>query len=796
MVPVVRSRLIRFGVFEVDFGSGELFKSGHKVRIEEQPFRVLSILLEKPGQLVTRKELQQRLWPQDTFVDFEHSLNVDIQRLRHVLGDSAENPGFIETLPRRGYRFIYPLERLPLDTPSPIPSPSPSSMAGLSSSTTQPDASLPQAEENVLKPFQLEMPAVQVAPGISRPEGPGVDESRVGEGAPLTDLWRRTVLAQFSRNAGRWRLWLAGILAVVFVVLSLAWWGSRRPAPPPELKQRRLTTNSSENPVSGGAISPDGKYFAYADSAGIHLQLIETHEERLLAKGSGVPSDAGWFNIAWFPDGTRLLATLSEAGERPSAWVVSVLGGNTRRLRDDAISMSVSPDGSHIAYTSGSGQNTYREIWLMSPQGERPERVLGLDENNFALRVEWGPDSRRMAYWKQFLAPDRVENSIETCTIKGTEHTVVVVEPRLASFCWIPQGYIVYSRVESLAPTAIDSNLWKIPVVFQTGKPAGDPTKFTNWAGFEIRHLSASADGKRITFNKRTVQAQVYVGELEAGGTGMKPPRRLTLDEAADYPSAWTGDGKAVLFYSDRSGSAGLYEQDIDQATAQTLLSGADILGDVRLSPDGSWLLYVVGPEEIGSSTAVRVMRMPIHGGSSQLVLEGKNVSGPMIRCTRAPATFCAIGEMSLDMKDMIISSFDPLKGRGGVLKTVETDSTARYDWDLAADGSKLALYKLEEREAHIRLLSLVGGEDREMTVKGWGGLESMDWSPDGRVFYCGSVSSEAATLLRIDMGGLATVLWRKKGAVHTHGVPSPDGRRLAVMGWVMNSNHWMVEGF
>ncbi|HVN82731.1 MAG TPA: winged helix-turn-helix domain-containing protein, partial [Terriglobia bacterium] len=81
MVPQVCPRLVRFGVFEVDLGSGELFKNAQKVHIEEQPFQVLSILLEKPGQLVTRKELQQRLWPQDTFVDFEHSLNVDIQRL-------------------------------------------------------------------------------------------------------------------------------------------------------------------------------------------------------------------------------------------------------------------------------------------------------------------------------------------------------------------------------------------------------------------------------------------------------------------------------------------------------------------------------------------------------------------------------------------------------------------------------------------------------------------------------------------------------------------------------------------
>ena len=661
---------------------------------------------------------------------------------------------------------------------------------------THPTGSLREAEEEFPQPARVVVLPFQVTPGLGSPERPGVEESRQGEGAPLIDRWGRRALAE-SRFEARMRgLFLAGIMAVLFVGFFVAWWGWRRPASSPELRQHRLTTSSSDNPVTTGAISPDGKYLAYADSAGIHVKLIETHEERLLAKGSGVPAEAGWFNIAWFPDGTRLLATLTGTGDRPSAWIVSVLAGETRRLRDDAIGMSVSPDGSRIAYTSGSGQNTYREIWLMSPQGERPERVLGLDENNFALRVEWGPDSRRMAYWKQHLTPDRVENSIETCTVSGTERTVVVVEPRLASFCWIPQGYIVYSRIESLVPPVIGSNLWKIPIILQTGKPVSDPTPLTNWTGFEIRHLSSSADGKRVTFIKRSVQSQVYVGELEVDGTGMKPPRRLTLDETADNPSAWTGDGKAVLFYSDRSGSAGLYEQDIDQATAQALVIGGDILGDVRLSPDGSWLLYLVGPEEIGSSTPVRVMRIPSHGGSSQLVLEGKNVSGPIIRCTRAPATFCAIGEMSPDMKHLVITSFDPIKGRGGVLKTIETDPTAGYDWDLAPDGSTLAFYKLGEREGHIRLLSLKEGLDRELTVKGWGGLQSMDWSPDGRAFYCGSISPEDATLLRIDLEGHATVLWQKKGAIHTHGVPSPDGRRLAIMNWIMNSNLWLVEGF
>src|SRR5271169_3579011 len=102
-------RLLRFGNFEVDLRSGELRKAGVKQKFGGQPFQVLSILLECPGEVVTREELQKRLWP-DTFVDVDHNLNTAINKIREVLGDSAEKPRFVETLPRRGYRFIVPVD--------------------------------------------------------------------------------------------------------------------------------------------------------------------------------------------------------------------------------------------------------------------------------------------------------------------------------------------------------------------------------------------------------------------------------------------------------------------------------------------------------------------------------------------------------------------------------------------------------------------------------------------------------------------------------------------------------------
>lgn len=106
------ARLVRFGNFEVDLESGELRRKGLKVRLQEQPRRILEVLLEQPGEVVTREELRRKLWQPDTFVDFDHSLNTAMMRLREILGDSPDHPRFIETVPRRGYRFIFAVQQI------------------------------------------------------------------------------------------------------------------------------------------------------------------------------------------------------------------------------------------------------------------------------------------------------------------------------------------------------------------------------------------------------------------------------------------------------------------------------------------------------------------------------------------------------------------------------------------------------------------------------------------------------------------------------------------------------------
>src|SRR5512147_401738 len=111
--PADPHRILCFGTFQVDLVSGELRRQGLKIRLQDQPFRLLVLLLDRAGDVVTREKVRETLWPADTYVDFDHSLNTAVRKLREALGDSAEAPRYVETIPRRGYRFIAPVAPLP-----------------------------------------------------------------------------------------------------------------------------------------------------------------------------------------------------------------------------------------------------------------------------------------------------------------------------------------------------------------------------------------------------------------------------------------------------------------------------------------------------------------------------------------------------------------------------------------------------------------------------------------------------------------------------------------------------------
>src|SRR3984957_10530969 len=279
----------RFGVYELDLRAGELRRNGMRVKLQEQPFQVLTQLLEKPGEVVTREELQKRLWPADTFVDFDHSLNAAIRRLRDALGDSAENPTFVETVARRGYRFLAPVTAKANGTSDTI------------------------ATETKLAGPEL------VAPAAAR-----------------FHLW-----------------WIiAGAAAVVLVLFGLKIGlslGQRSTAAPLQVRTSRLTANPVDDRVRAAALSRDGKYLAFSDATGFYLRQIDTGETHSIPLPAGFAAES----LSWFPDSAHMIAALTAPNRAQSLWEISVLGGSARKLSDEGRSPAVSPDGREIAFISG-----------------------------------------------------------------------------------------------------------------------------------------------------------------------------------------------------------------------------------------------------------------------------------------------------------------------------------------------------------------------------------------------------------------------------------------------------------
>ena len=618
--------------------------------------------------------------------------------------------------------------------------------------------------------------------------------------APVTELTseapqepesKRPTIGSFGSFFGRHQKVAISVIAVAVAALGVLWFVVRRSVKaPPELVERRLTFNSSANSLGSAAISPDGKYLAYSDPAGIHVRLLSTGEERPIPTPAGVP--AGLSDVdSWFPNGTELLAHSREAGGHGSMWAVSIMGKSSQELRSDAAGWEVSSDGTRIAFgPTGSGSG--REIWLMDRQGDNPQKVLGLAANESLWSVHWSPDGQRLAYVRAHPGGQLME----TCDLKGTNRTAVVVA-EVRSLCWLPDRRIVYSQGER---RDVDANLWQIGVETATGKPIGRPKRITRWAGADLQAMSASADGTRIVLVKETFPSQVYIGELAAGGTPMSPPRRLTYDDARDWATAWTADSKAVLFTSDRGGKWGVFRQGISQATAEPLIEGRERTNLARLSPDGAWVLYVESsPAATGPIPRQRLMRVPVNGGLPKLVFETTIGWLQNHECARSPANLCVVIEASRELDRLTVTALDPIRGKGKLLRTIETVGPEGFGHSLSPDGSTLAIARGDEPEIHIRLLSMTGGPDRDLAVKGWPSIASIEWSADGKGLYCGSASPQGGTLLYVDLKGTARVLWHSReldGGPFIGGVPSPDGRYLALTGAISHNTAWMVEGF
>ena len=594
----------------------------------------------------------------------------------------------------------------------------------------------------------------------------------------------------------RWRGFAAGVVAVGIVVSAALWLARRQQQPstaPPEIKYRQLTSNSSENWVDGGNISPDGKYLAYSDRDGAHVKLIETGETKTLPQPEEAKSKGVWWGVGpWFPDGTRFLLnayprggdTTFRSSRGTSVWIASVLGGPPHKLRDEAEADSISPDSSLISFGANGGKFGDHEIWLMGPDGEHARRVFAVDEHTWIGGIEWSPDGQSVIYYQ---AEDDNRNSVFVRRdLKGGP--VVTIRPPAIpeEFIWLPGGQLIYRTNESES-----NNLWQAQLDLQSNAFVGKPRQLTKLTGFVANADNATADGKRLVVYQWRPLVNVFVGELQAGGTRITPPTKLTLEESWNEPMAWTSDSKSILLYSNRGGVARIFKQTLGQINAETLVTGpkGEDPGDACLSPDGAWVFYKLGSDDPAND---KLMRVPVIGGTPQPVLAG-HLDG-RARCARSPATICAMAERSADRKQLVFTAFDSVKGRGRELTKFNTDAAVDYWWDLSPDGTRIAIVKNRERQVHI--LSLNGRAPQDITVKEWDTLTTVAWAADGRSLFVSSFKDGGPVILSVDLQGNARLLWEHLGGIDTYAVPSPDGRHLAMRAWNVEGNLWMMENF
>jgi serine/threonine protein kinase len=616
-----------------------------------------------------------------------------------------------------------------------------------------------------------------------------------------------------------WKVTAASIIALFVVIVMSFRMASHDPPSPglPELKQRQLTANSSENAVTSGAISPDGRYLAYADLKGIHIKLIETGETADVPQPEELKGmQVRWGMVTpWFRDGTRFIANAYIPGYRPSIWTVPAMGGPPHKIRDNADAQSVSRDGSWVAFLSNWGRFGFREIWLMRPDGDGAHKLYDTDESRAFFGAEWSPDGKRLAYYIWHEGSDEADSAIEIRDLGGGQAVTALADAMaVENYSWLPDGRIVYASDEP-GPAA-DCNLWALGIDLRSGQPSENSKRLTNWAGFCATDPSPTADAKRLVFRRWTWQANVYVADLDRAGTHMTTPHPLTLNEGRNFPAGWTTDSKAVVFESYRDGRWQILKQPLGGETVELLVTATEnmLFPQARVSPDGAWILYP-SAHPGGTSGTYELLRVPTAGGRPEQVLRALSYdskSRTVPGCSSAPARLCVIAERSTDGKHITFTAFDPLKGRGREITRVDVEPTQRdYVWDLSPDGTRIALLQFTGAQPwspiagrRIRIIPLDSQPSQEIVVKGWDSLQSADWTADGKALFVFGVTPEGSALLRVDMQGNARVLWQRKGsmgmepwfALSPWAVPSPDGRHLAIYDSNLSANMWMMENY
>jgi Tol biopolymer transport system component/DNA-binding winged helix-turn-helix (wHTH) protein len=522
---------VRFGPYSVDLHTHEVRKDSIKMRLVGQPFEILSVLLGRPGELVTREELRARLWAGDTFVDFDHGLNAAVNKLRDVLCDSAENPRYIETLPRRGYRFIGKVERQRGN--------------GLPPEPDQPANPLSSVSSSGISPSDI--------PVITEPK-----DSR---------LWHAYATGAVALLA----LFLGG----TFLLKTVSSHGKNigTVAKPVRIMPFTGPADTAGEP----AFSADGTSIAFyregskPEDSGIFLQRIGSSQFRQLTRSEHDCCPA------WSPDG-RSIAFSRFVDQEPAIYIVPAAGGPEWRLDTKGVAPKIgrvdwSPDGKTIAFSGGAS------LSLLSLENSDVRRLTTPPP----LAQDWGPsfsaDGKKILFARS--SEMGFPEQIMTMSAAGGDPTVVTTEAaRLrGSPRWSSDGRsAIFSSDRGGKPA-----LWRVSV------EAREAAVQFNDSG---SHPAVSRTGDWLAYQRETRSLTIWRMDLPVHG---KPESRVLVPLTSQTDQGpgpqFSPDGKKLAFMSDRSGTMEIWVSDRDGVNP-VQLSAVGNAGTPRWSPDSQSIVF------------------------------------------------------------------------------------------------------------------------------------------------------------------------------------------------------------
>jgi len=637
------SRIIRFSTFEVDLHSGELRQRGQKVKLQEQPFQVLAALLERPGGVVTREELRSRLWPADTFVDFDHSLNAAIRRLRDALGESAETPIFVETVARRGYRFIAPVDGGSVARGIGMAAASEQSRSffhrswfpiaflsvlGLTvcalalSFLIYPHSIKPKAVQTAVTPAVTNI-GEKFTPSLS-PDGQHLAFAWNGGAGPHFNLYVKLAGTEESLQLTKQAsidfnpVWSPDGRYIAFCRIQKGATGIYVIPALGGAERRMRSTLWEEQEFyeafwSAGRLSwsPDGESLAFSDRASpdepafsiflLSLDSLEGHRltSPLRSKGDFKPASPalafvslrsrGDFNPVFSPDGQTLAFARVSHGVQ-SIYTVPVSGGEEQRLISGGTynwGLAWTPDGRDIVFARAGWLAEDGWLWKISLRGGEPERLqFGQGGVQPVIR------GNRLAYVRQVANLNIWRRKLNSLLSAGP-----------------PEKFISSTRFESgpqfspdgskIAFESTRSGAYEIWMCRSDGSGLVQLTHFNSHTGTP----RWSPDGKQIAFDSRAAgNADIYVIDSEGGS-----PRRLTSEPSGEVTPSWSRDGRWLYFASERTGDWQVWKMSSTggPATQMTRHGGFAAFE----SPDGRFLYYAKGLVVPG------LWRVPTNGG-------------------------------------------------------------------------------------------------------------------------------------------------------------------------------------